>query len=367
MVLGDVNSVAKKQRLQTYIQVLKFGIKNLFCGGYKVGIIMPCYNTKGELLESAISSVLEQTYTNFLLVIVNDGSTEEDTIQVLEKFSNRSQIKVITTKNQGKNEARDVAISYMLNTYVPDYLGFIDSDDCYFPWTIEKMLKAAVLTGADCITGDATRDNLEYDKLLQDYKNNQTVSGELVPAPLHEIYGGALWRNLYKLEFFNDLDQESARLLVGGDTVLNYQLFFKMKTKWHLAIPIYYYREVATSVTSTVHSDRSNHKDAFIQLTERTISFAKNIVCNEQDIEKRLGFLYSIYKLTLWHQPYMDYDYTTDMLDLIEQNIKINEINLLEEDFVKNYIESLIHPVIGFKSDRKYEERLITMREIYKC
>ena len=98
----------------------------------KVDIILPNYNSDYFLYE-AIDSILNQTFKNWRLIIVDDNS-DLNNKTLLKKFSNHSKIKVIwLKKNKGPGFCRNIAIRYSKS----DYIAFIDSDDI---WYKDKLL-----------------------------------------------------------------------------------------------------------------------------------------------------------------------------------------------------------------------------------
>lgn len=111
-----------------------------------VSVIMPAYNAE-ITCEKSIKSVLNQTYKNFELLVVNDGSkdkTEEKCKKIAEEFQN---VKVITQRNQGVSAARNTGLMNAEGKYI----AFIDSDDEYKETFLEKMVKAAEAESADMV------------------------------------------------------------------------------------------------------------------------------------------------------------------------------------------------------------------------
>lgn len=94
----------------------------------EVSIIIPAYN-RAEFLQKAIQSILDQTYTDYELIIIDDGSTDE-TQQVLEPFGGKTRI--FFQKNQGVSAARNFGIRQADGLYI----SFLDSDD---QWTRKKL------------------------------------------------------------------------------------------------------------------------------------------------------------------------------------------------------------------------------------
>ncbi|NTW45314.1 MAG: glycosyltransferase family 2 protein [Anaerolineaceae bacterium] len=99
----------------------------------KVSIMMPVFNGE-KYIESAIQSILDQTFHNWELIVVNDGSTDH-TPTILEKFQDY-RIKIIHQKNQGEAVARNTALKSMDG----EFLSFLDADDLYFPEFLDSMV-----------------------------------------------------------------------------------------------------------------------------------------------------------------------------------------------------------------------------------
>ena len=100
-----------------------------------VDVILPNYN-KGKYLKEAINSVIEQTYRNWNLYIIDDNSTD-NSIQIIDQFLNLKNIKVIKLyKNKGPSFCRN----YAMRISKAKYISFIDSDDTWFTNKLEKQI-----------------------------------------------------------------------------------------------------------------------------------------------------------------------------------------------------------------------------------
>lgn len=98
----------------------------------KISVIIPCYNL-GEYLDEAVDSVFEQTFHDFEIIIVNDGSTDDSTNRLLWNYS-RPRTRVIQTENRGPAAARNAGIKLARGTY----LCALDADDKLHPEYFEK-------------------------------------------------------------------------------------------------------------------------------------------------------------------------------------------------------------------------------------
>ena len=100
----------------------------------KVSVIIPCYN-QGAFIDEAVDSVLAQTFDDFEIIIVNDGSTDAATNALLEKYS-RPKTTVLHTLNQGVSAARNTAIKAAAGKYILP----LDADDKIEPDYLEKTV-----------------------------------------------------------------------------------------------------------------------------------------------------------------------------------------------------------------------------------
>ena len=101
-----------------------------------VSIIMPVYNSE-KFVSEAIESVLNQSYKNWELLIVNDGSTDQSPKIINDYAEKDSRIKVFHRNNQGVSMARNFALDRICGEYVT----FIDSDDVYLINRLERLLQ----------------------------------------------------------------------------------------------------------------------------------------------------------------------------------------------------------------------------------
>jgi glycosyltransferase involved in cell wall biosynthesis len=94
----------------------------------RFSVLIPVYN-RAKLIRETINSVLAQTFTNYEIIVINDGSTD-DTLEILENYD--SQIRTISQPNQGPESARINGAKIARG----EYLAFLDSDDLFLPHTL---------------------------------------------------------------------------------------------------------------------------------------------------------------------------------------------------------------------------------------
>ena len=89
-----------------------------------VSIIIPCFNS-GNILRRAIDSILNQSWPSIQIVLVNDGSEDQETLEVFNSYKNLSQLLLINQKNLGLPAARNNGVKNSSG----EFLYFLDSDD----------------------------------------------------------------------------------------------------------------------------------------------------------------------------------------------------------------------------------------------
>lgn len=99
----------------------------------KVSVIIPTYN-RAQYIGETVRSVLQQTYKDYEVVVVDDGSTD-DTLKRLDEFE--GQIRVVEQPNSERAVARNNGIKNSSGEYV----ALLDSDDLWFPYKLEKQVK----------------------------------------------------------------------------------------------------------------------------------------------------------------------------------------------------------------------------------
>ena len=100
-----------------------------------VSVIIPTYNREKTIIRS-INSVLNQTYKNIEILVIDDGSID-NTKKLIDKLNNSS-VHYFYQHNQGQNTARNNGIAHSSG----DFLFFLDSDDEWLPQMVEKHLTA---------------------------------------------------------------------------------------------------------------------------------------------------------------------------------------------------------------------------------
>lgn len=118
-------------------------------GGALVTVIVPVFNTRPQLIERAVMSVLDQTHTSLELLIVNDGSSAE-IAQFLDVVAERdTRIRIVHRQNGGVSAARNSGLEFARG----DFVAYLDADDYLEPHFLSASVRMAETTQADVVFG----------------------------------------------------------------------------------------------------------------------------------------------------------------------------------------------------------------------
>ena len=147
-----------------------------------VSVIMPLYNSE-RYVAAAIESVLAQTYTNWELLVVNDGSTDRSVEIVTEYTQKDSRIHLLNNEhpNGMPSAPRNLGISKARGRYI----AFLDSDDLWFSHKLTQQLPFFQDERVGVVYGD-------YEKMDENGRRN----GRVVLAPMHATYKSLLAGNV---------------------------------------------------------------------------------------------------------------------------------------------------------------------------
>lgn len=120
----------------------------------RLSIVVPVYNVE-LYLDECLESIAAQTFDDFEVVIVDDGSTDESAV-IAKNFAERDQrFRVVLQKNAGLGAARNVGFRHLAEG--TEYVAFVDSDDTMPPYAYEKLIAALDQTGSDFAGGNVRR------------------------------------------------------------------------------------------------------------------------------------------------------------------------------------------------------------------
>lgn len=145
-----------------------------------ISVIIPVYNVE-KYLRRCLDSVLNQTFTDWQAICVNDGSPD-NSAQILEEYAKKdSRFIIVTKENGGLSDARNAGLPHATG----DYILYLDSDDFIHPQTMEIAHSLAVRDGSDIVS--FTYDRIYRPQLMVRYKLGMDTDS-VVPGRMHKKY-----------------------------------------------------------------------------------------------------------------------------------------------------------------------------------
>lgn len=218
-----------------------------------ISIIVPIYNVE-PYLRKCVSSILEQTYQNLEIILVDDGSPDNCSAICDEYSEKDARIRVIHKENGGLSDARNAGLDIMTGKYV----GFVDSDDWIEPDMYEKLLENMKSFEADMSFGGVA-DELEKDGAIttikvSDYGSEPFAESSVDAMKRYFLGSWAAWDKLYKATLFDDIRYPKGE--INEDEAIVLQLLHQCKKVCYTNQVFYHYmkREQGESITMSSFS-----------------------------------------------------------------------------------------------------------------
>lgn len=192
----------------------------------KISIIVPVYNSE-KYIEKCIQSIINQTYKNIEIIIINDGSTDK-TLDILNDIKD-NRIIIFSQENAGVSSARNFGIEKCTTKY----FMFVDSDDTIEKDAVVLLYNAMIENDCDIVMG-----NVEYSQLgtlvLTEDRYEYLFNNKIK-------YFMTCWNKLMKKELFNSLKYPN--LKIAEDDYLIHHLLYETKKMVIIPNKTYNYRE----------------------------------------------------------------------------------------------------------------------------
>lgn len=273
-----------------------------------VSVIVPVYNVE-KYLDRCVKSILDQTYENIEIILVDDGSTDTSG-EICEKYALRDKrINVIHKENDGLVSARKTGIRAATGTYV----AYVDSDDWIDKTMYEELVKEIVQHNADIVTSGLYREYhestvTEFDHLSEGVYERELIENKIFPKLMFTgnfFESGInihLYNKLYKRDLVkrNQLNIDS-QVRVGDDAALVYPCIMDAQKIIIIHKCFYHYCIRRNSVMSTGYKNEiSGYKQIYNIIKKKIAMYSKW----EDILGSQLKFL-MIYLLLLKEPQYI--------------------------------------------------------------
>ena len=261
-----------------------------------VTIAIASYNN-ALYIERCVDSVLNQTYRNLEILIVDDGS-KDDSIDRIEKYQSDKRVRIETKENGGLSSVRQLCLDLAKG----EYISFIDADDYLVPTYVERMLNKLLLDGSDiCLCSTRFEDeNGCYNAkesnqfLCKDTDNPVKITIESLSDPNERLFSlfflSDSWNKMYRVEYLQacGVSFNMPKGLNGTDLVFNRRLYIhcpiysRIKTEEY--VHVIYSR-------SAVHRKNKDLLSTAMIACDNLLSDSKTLK-KERQLKKRIAVFY---------------------------------------------------------------------------
>ena len=215
-----------------------------------VSIIVPVYNAE-KTIGRCIESILKQDYTNFELLIIDDGSKDNSGVICDEYAAGDNRIIVVHKENSGVSDSRNMALDMAQGTY----LQFLDADDWITPNATRTFAEAAEDNKADMVISDfyrvvdkrvSQKGSIDKEGLL----TREEFASEMMENP-SDFYYGVLWNKLYRRDIIEKHHlRMDLKISWCEDFMFNLEYMRHAHDYYVVQLPLYYYVKTKGSLVS---------------------------------------------------------------------------------------------------------------------
>lgn len=253
----------------------------------KLSVIIPIYNTE-KYLHCCVDSILNQTYKDLEVILVDDGSTDLSR-QICDEYTKiDNRIRVVHKKNEGMVKARWDGVKLATSEYVT----FVDSDDFIDPSMYENLMGKILSDDCDVAVCGCYRYRSDNDKVLSFDKDiaegiyeKKDIDEKIIPIMLHDTILGtwgldpSLCMKIFKTDIILTVYEriKDRFFCYGEDTSVIYPYILKCKKIVITHTPYYYHRQRDNGIVPFYFSDSN-----FIPNLYSLYDYLRNVFCEDE-------------------------------------------------------------------------------------
>lgn len=271
-----------------------------------ISVIIPVYNAQNTL-NKCIDSILSQSYKDYEIILIDDGSTDRSP-EICDEYANaNTNISVVHQKNSGPATARKNGVALAKGSF----LAFCDSDDYYL--TDAFNILTDNLSGFDIVCGQPTPPiGKVSNTLLQN--ENDIIAAYFDTRILH----GSYWGSLFKKSLFDDVDF-CDNTSIGEDVNTILQVYINAKSINVISNSVYSYKRNTSSISNNGYTPR--HKEGFLKYIEY-----RKLYCNRYPVYKdTIAAFYTEFEMAVFTAMCRNNNYDDEVIQLLKQEIKENQ------------------------------------------
>ena len=271
-----------------------------------ISIIVPVFNVEKYLCK-CIESILRQSFKNWELILIDDGSTDESG-RICDEYSKKdNRVKVIHQDNKGVSASRNIGL---INSK-GEYICFIDSDDYVEDDYLMKMIKIILSEDVDFVCC-GVKNVKNSDIIIQSIADNSIINKAIIENHFFKnniikdlMY--APWNKLYKKKLLEEINFNE-NFSIGEDILFVYEYLQKCRNGYFLKDALYNY---VYRADSAMNKDKLKRQSEYLKAAQYILNKCQDTEC-ENDCKiwnyyHILNYVYSCNKLKINVENYKEY------------------------------------------------------------
>lgn len=284
----------------------------------KISIIVTSYNVE-NYIEQCINSILNQTFKDFELIIVDDGSTD-DTVNKIKRFD---KVRLIQNKHSGAANCRNIGIANSLGKYI----CILDADDYFENNMLELMYNKMEKYDADIAISSAYKfDDKTGEEVITNYMLNKDVYGDLncfspmeIKDNIFQLTVANAWGKMFRRDFIIKNNLKFQNLKNSNDVLFVFSAIIKAGKIVPIECPLVHYR---CNIKNSTQSFKSKYPCEFL----KAYSELQEFLFFEKIYEYyKFSFIKMLVNVTLWN------------INTVDAEAKDKIIHLLKSEYYKKF------------------------------
>ena len=305
----------------------------------EISIVVPMYNAE-NLIRRCVDSILNQTFEQFELILVDDGSTDNTAAICKEYTENDSRISYLHQDNAGPDIARQTGV----NAAKGSFLMFADADDYVASDLLQILYDEAKTTGSDLICSRTVRFNNNGKKWEDKTFPQEAIDCEEMEKRFYHFFAsryitGAYYAKLIKKDLLGNYSfmKES---VIGEDVTAVIYLLLHAKKVRVINKGCYYYYWNLDSISHSGYTKR--HKLSLLNY----IKVKENLIEHNSIDKMMIAGFFAEYEMAVATAMSRNWSFEQSTIDILQKDLKRYKHDILKNQYTSFYMKVCIHMFI---------------------
>lgn len=314
----------------------------------KISVIVPVYNAQ-NFIGKCIESILNQTYQNLEIILINDGSSD-DSLNICNTYKQKdSRVIVINQENEGTSSARNKGLTFATGNYI----GFVDGDDVIEKKMYEILMTSLLKYNLRFVECDFIKSNTYEQSDFETFKVEIQSTDEAI-SRIEKPGFYNVWTKLFDSELLKDIEFIHGK--VHQDALFISDVYKRIKKIGYINLPLYVYTADNESITRTNYNLKKVHGIDVILKTNENLSEVATTPQNKILLKKILIKYLVFNYVQLFNNNSLDANkhYRKKIKKIIQKKATFNDFNMYVVliKFLPSKFYELFHKINAYRINK---------------